>query len=236
MQAVHSDHPPGAVCLVTGDLTRYALAMQSLMSLAVPPGTVNNWHTGVLIQKSLNDSLQAVLDNPTLQWAWIMGDDHVMAPDILLNLLAREKDVIAPLCLNRQPPMDPTIIEHTTKRMKYLEDLPLQGLYHLSETETCGDAGLLVRRNVLEKIGNPWYDTRKSGSLAADDQAFIQNIKDAGYEVFIDLDQQLGHIGNVTYMPVRKNGRWDVRLFGGLRHIVDLGPMARSSDKFRIAG
>jgi hypothetical protein len=238
MQGVPSKHPAGAVCLITGDLTRYALSMQCLMSLKVPPGSANAWHCGVLIAKSLNDAFQSVINNPTLQWAWVMGDDHTFEPDILLKLLDREKDVIAPLCLNRLPPMDPTIIEQHHKpngRLKYLEDLPIAGLYKLGETETCGDAGLLVRRNVLEKIGHPWYDNRKSGGLAADDQAFISSIKEAGFPVYVDMDVQLGHIGNVAFVPIKKNGRWEVRLFGGSRHLVDLGPMSRSSEAFRIA-
>src|SRR3990167_4095024 len=119
MQGVPSNQPPGAVCMVSGDLTRYALSMQSLMGLRLPLGSTNSWHTGVLIAKSINMSFQYVMDNPQLQWAWIMGDDHQFDADIVLNLLAREKDVIVPLCLNRLPPMDPTVIDNRYPRMKY---------------------------------------------------------------------------------------------------------------------
>ena len=238
MQVWPSNHPPGGVCLITGELTRYALAQQSIMSLKLPPGSINAWFTGMLVAKSLNSALQSVIDNPTLQWAWIMGDDHTFEPETVFKLLDRDKDVIAPLCLNRLPPMDPTIIEHDKKRMKYLEDLPKGGgLYRLKASETCGDAGLLIRRHVLEKIGAPWYDHRISGSINAEDQAFIQRIKDAGFDVFVDLDVRLGHIGNVVYAPVLKAGGWEVRIIGGgARHVCDLGPSPRADDAFQIAG
>lgn len=239
MQGVPSEHPPGAVCLITGDLTRYAIAMQALMQLKLPGPSVNAWFTGVLIAKSLNLAFQSVMDNPNLQWAWVMGDDHTFDPNILLQLLDRQVDVVAPFCLNRLPPMDPTIVEHNHQpsgRMKYLEDMPTSGLYKLKDDETCGDAGLLVRRSVLEKIGAPWYDHRMSGSIAAEDQAFIGRVKDAGIDVYIDAECPMGHIGLVEYKPVLKDGKWHVRLMGGGRfHIADLGPAPRKSEDWRIA-
>lgn len=221
--------------MVTGELTRYALSMQSLVSLKAPQESALSWFTGVLIAKSLNAAFQTVIDNPKLQWVWVMGDDHVFAPDTLLRLLDREKDVIVPLCLNRVPPMDPTIVDHRYKRMKYLEELPSGGLYQLAPHETCGDAGLFIRRPVLEKLGPVWYDSRKSGALAAEDQAFVQRIKDAGYDVWVDLDNPIGHVGNVNFMPIKKKGKWEVRLIGGgVRHICDLGAVPRPLDAFVI--
>jgi hypothetical protein len=239
MQGVPSDHPPGAVCLITGDLTRYAVSMQSVMALKVPPGSCNAWNMGVLIARSLNGAFKTMMDHPQMQWAWIMGDDHTFEPDCLLRLLDRKVDVVAPLCLNRLPPMDPTIVEHDhepTGRMKYLEDLPAGGLYKLRSEETCGDAGLLIRRNVLEAIPAPWYDHRVSGAIAAEDQAFVQRIKDTGFDVHIDLDVIIGHIGQVEFKPFWNVDHWEIRLTGGaMRHICDMRPAPRSDDAFRIA-
>ncbi len=219
MQGVASEHPPGAVIMITGDHVRYAVSMQSLVHLKVPPGSANIWFQGVLMSKSLNMAFQQIMDNPTLQWGWIMGDDHTYDSDALLHLLDRNVEVVAPLCLNRLPPIDPTIIEHQHEsgaRMKYLEDLPPGGLYKLTATETCGDAGLLIRRSVLERTGPPWYEHRKTGGFSdADDQAFIQKIKGAGIDVHVDLDVRIGHVGNVVYMPVRQGDKWAVNLSGG---------------------
>lgn len=237
MQGWPSRHPPGAIVMITADTARYALSIQCLMALKVPVGSVLAWHMGVLIARSINDAFEVVMKNPALQWAWIMGDDHTFDPEIVLQLLDRDKDVVLPFCLNRVPPMDPTIVNHDKKRMKYLEELPSSGLYQLGQNETCGDAGLLVRRKVLEAIPAPWYDHRVSGALAAEDQAFIRRIKDAGFDVFVDLDTPLGHIGQVTFIPVKmKDGSWNVRLVGGAgRHLCDLGPVERADDAFRIA-
>lgn len=222
--------------MITGDLARYTESMQAFEALMSPPGSFSAWHTGVLIARSLNDAFKVVMDNPKMQWVWVMGDDHTYAPDTLLKLLDRELDVVLPLCLNRLPPMDPIIIDHEKQRMKYLEELPSSGLYKLKPHETCGDAGLLVRRQVLEAIPYPWYDNRKSGAMAADDQAFVKRIKDAGFDVYMDLDVQMGHIGHINYVPVRgPDGAWQIRLMGGRRMVAQLAPMARADDAFRIA-
>lgn len=236
MQGVPSKHPPGAVCLITGDLTRYAIAMQSVMGLKVPPGTHMPWNMGMLVARSLNGAFQTMMSTPSLQWVWVMGDDHTFDPDVVLKLLDREVDAVAPLCLNRLPPMDPTIVDHGRERMKYLEELPHSGLYTLAEDETCGDAGLLLRRKVLEAIPAPWYDHRISGAVASEDQAFVQRIKDAGFKVHIDLDVKIGHIGHAVFEPEWVGDHWEVRMTGGgMRHIANIRPAPRAPDAYRIA-
>ena len=224
--------------MISGDITRYAISMHALQSLMVPAGSVLLWNMGCLIARSINDGFGAMMAKEDLAWAFIMGDDHTYDPELILKLLDRNLDAVVPLCLNRMPPMDPTIIDNTNMRMKYLEDLPAGGLYKLEPHETCGDAGLLVRRNVLEatategKNDKPtWYDRIKSGAHMAEDQEFISKVKDAGFDVHVDLDVQIGHVGYVDFKPVRKGDHWEVRMTGGgNRHIADLGTMKRGKD------
>ena len=235
MQGISCKHAPGAVVLVTGDLTRYALAMQSIMGLVLPDGSCAPWMSGVLIQRSLNDGIRVLYQKPELQWIWIMGDDHVFEPDIVLRLLEHEKDVIQPFCLGRLPPMDPIVATHTHKRTKYLEEMPTSGLYKRAADETCGDAGLLIRRKVIEAIPDPWYDHRISGSFPADDQAFTGRIKNAGFDIFVDMDTRMGHIGNVVFLPTKTaDGKWAMQLTGGgARHICNLAPQQLADNAFQ---
>lgn len=221
MQAVSSDHPPGGVCLITGDLTRYGQAMRSCMWVKVPPGSTAPWMMGTLVGHNINVALQAVMDNPAMQWAWLMGDDHTFAPDILLRLLDRDVDCIVPLCLNRKPPFDPTVAGRGA--MKSLRDMPSSGLYELSDGEVCGDAGMLVKRHVLEAIGAPWHDLNKSGSHNAEDREFVSRVKAAGFRVHVDCDNVIGHMAPVEFWPVNKDGKWEVRLVCSQQYVCDLG-------------
>ena len=93
-------------------------------------------------------------------WLWIMGDDHLFDPDILNRLLARELDVVVPLVAKRMPPFEPVIFSrlvdaegHVYKKYRY-EQLPTSGLL---EVPVAGTAGMLVRRPVLNAVGDPWF-------------------------------------------------------------------------------
>jgi hypothetical protein len=228
--------------MCTGDIFRYSVSAQCFMSLRTPAGSAVSWQIGTLIGRSLNQAFQNMMDNPALQWIWIMGDDHTYAPDAILRLLEHGKDVIAPVCLNRLPPLDPTIVEHIGPgkgRLKPLEDLPTSGLYKLADNETCGDAGLLIRRNVLEalspeKMGEAWHASRKSGALDAEDQSFIQKIKANGFDVFVDLETTIGHIVNITAEPVIREGKWEIALSAGNRPMINIAPVPHQREPMHI--
>lgn len=227
MQIIQSRHPPGAVCMVTGDDLRSAIAMQSVVGTYASPGSLMTWFSGVLVSSSLNESFQAVLHNSALQWAWVMGDDHVYNPDAVLKLLDREVDVIVPLCLSRAPPFNPVISVRTEGGFlpKPLGSLPRGGLYKLAPNESCGDAGMLIRRHVLEKIEPPWYNNRRSGSYNSDDQAFVARLIQEGFDVHVDLDVQIGHVTQTVVVPALTQDGWKVRMIGsGAKHIADFRP------------
>ncbi len=223
MQAVHSRHPPGGVCMITGEHLRYAPAAQCLTLLRVPGPCALAWPTGVLVATNINLAFKSIMDNPALEWAWLMGDDHTFGPTILMDLLDREVDVVLPLCLNRAPPIEPTIIEPVEggKRLKPLSSMPTEGLYKLKPGEVCGDAGMLVRRHVLEEIGEPWHRDLKSGAHDAEDREFIQRIMDHGFDVHVDVEHPIGHIAPTELIPVQVKGEWQVRVNIGGKPVVN---------------
>jgi hypothetical protein len=224
MQPVDTSEPAGAICLASGEIARYGVSLQCLTRLKVPNGSLLAWYMGVLVAENLNRGLEAMMENPNLGWAWIMGDDHTYDSEIILNLLRHDKEAVLPLCLNRYPPLDPNIINETAGRQKWLEEMPTRGLYRLGSDETVGDAGLLLRRSVVEKLERPYYDRLRSGSFKSEDQAFTRKLQRAGVEIWVDCENTIGHIASVCVQPVAANGEWRVRLTGGMKHIVDVAP------------
>jgi len=174
------------------------------------------------VANSINEAFTATLADPKYEWCWLMGDDHTFPHDVLLNLLNRDVDVVAAMCLNRFPPFDPVILKDG--KIKPLEDLPGEGLYELQDGETCGDAGLLILRHVLEAIEPPWYERLRFGSLGVDDQVFVDRVKRAGFKIHTDLDNRLGHMTPFTLLPIRKGDKWEVRLICGGKLAADLIP------------
>lgn len=222
MRAVQTNHGPGVVAVITGDLLRYAQAARSIANLHAPNNSCEFWKMANNVANSINEAFQTTLDNPDYQWCWLMGDDHVFHEETLINLLDRDVDCIVPLCLNRYPPFEPVIIKD--KKPKFLGDMPLEGLYELQEGEACGDAGLLIRRHVLEVLRPPWYDRLRSGALGVDDQVFTDRLKRAGFPVYCDMDTRIGHMTPITLLPIQKNGQWEVRIICGGQLAADLIP------------
>lgn len=220
MQGVASRHPPGLVAFCMGDLARYTTAMRSINATQAPAGSIDWWWQSNNIADTINRAFAATLENPDLGWCALMGDDHAYSPDLFLQLADRDVDVVVPLCTNRYPPFGPTIIANGG--LKDWKELPGTGLYELQDGETCGDAGLFVRRHVLEAMDPPWYDRLRSGSLGVDDQCFVKKLKKVGYKVHIDMDNRIAHMTPFTLFPVHQDGRWKVRLGCGGRPVVDI--------------
>lgn len=219
MHYVDTPHPPGAVIWKTGEILRYPSSADSMEALLIPRGSMRANRGGALVSQGLNDGIRdAMMAHVTMpdrvpapiEWVWIMGDDHRYAGDILLHqldaLLANDLDALAPLCLNRAPPFPPTV--HRNGRNVQLHELPSRGLYRFKDGDTCGDSALLVRRRVLEALGDPWYDRVACGAFDADDQNFTQRIVKAGFKVAVTMDLQIGHTTPADIFPVLKEGRW----------------------------
>ena len=203
-----------------GDLARYTSAMRSISATQAPPGSVDWWWQSTNIADTINRAFRATLENPALGWCALMGDDHVYPPDLFLKLADRDVDVVVPLCVNRYPPFGATIT--VGGRLKPWSELPESGLYELQDGENVGDAGMLVRRHVLEAFDPPWYDRLRSGSLGVDDQCFVARLKESGFKVHVDMDNRIGHMTPFTMFPIFAEGRWKVRLICGGQMVADI--------------
>jgi hypothetical protein len=244
MIPVESDAPPGAVCVITGELGRYSMFHQDLAMLRVPGGTQLTWTCGPLIAANMNESFRKALVYPeghprageptALEWVWIMGDDHTFAPDVLLRLLAQQRalgaDVLLPGCLNRTPPCAFIIIDESNGRHRDFDKVP-RTPFRLEGFEVCGDAGMLLSRRALERLGPPWYAELISGSKTSEDRYFSRKIRDAGFDVWVDPGITLGHITPCVIEPVwdEAEGGWLVRFSVGRTPLVQFRPMPEAA-------
>jgi hypothetical protein len=159
----------------------------------------------------------------TGEFCWFLGDDHTFDPKLLMRLLDRDVDFVMPVVPRRDPPFVPCIMHGpiAPAMVRYSwRDLPTEGLYELPVGDTSGQAGALVRKPVLDKLGDPWFE---GGQLTPgrlmEDQFFIKRVHDLGFQIFIDCDETLGHIANITIVPQKHEGRW----YAG--HITKNGPV-----------
>lgn len=204
-------YPPGTIIIVSGYLQRYTAFSQSLVSLATPPGTKLSWSSGVNIAGNLNKAIE----RSEGEWIWIMGDDHIFAPDILLRLLNHDVDVVSPLVLMRQRPYAPIVFKRDlpdgTFEFWQGPDLPPGGLHQVA---AASGAGMLVRRHVLDALDEPYFELGQIRTTEmSEDMFFYRKVREKGFKVYIDLDTLMGHITPAALWPRQTgDGGWEIKV------------------------
>lgn len=201
-------HPPGMVIVPCGDLGRYHRFTQSLNDLKLPEGSQTVFAYGGSTLQNLNTGLDYLREEDA--WVWAIGDDHVFEADTVMRLLERERDIIAPLCVQHLPPfalvhydrvLDGTEIYNTIQ----IDELPDHE--EPIEVEATGSA-MLIRRHVIDELQR--YSN--SNGRTNEDLEFCARAREAGFKVWIDPAVWIGHIGIVTAYPQKRDGTWGLVL------------------------
>lgn len=211
------DHPPGHIGVATSFLGRYREFDACLERTILPEGSRFQYYMGVDVCLAFNNMCKLTLSEPTNQWLWILGDDHLWSTDLLVNLLAREVDVVTPLCCRRLAPFFPIL--HGAKDSPNGFGVPsmdpwelLKGKSGLMEWDgTSGNAGMLIRREVLERMQDPWFENGKTRpGVGGSDLYFWHKLHELGIKPYLDLDNLIGHITHACVWPYRnaETGEW----------------------------
>lgn len=209
--------PQGDAGITAGTIgisSRFALTYvdfaSTLLQLIRPADTRVIWPQGADVTGQFNH----IANEMSGDWLWIMGDDHVFHPSILVSLLARNLDVVVPLCLKKQAPFEPVVYsgeeERDGKTWYVHANLPPSGLH---EIYAAGSAGMLIRKHVLDALPRPIFQT--SGHQQDEDLVLCRKIREAGFKIYCDVDQRLGHLGFFGVYPM-----WQGDRFGT---ILDMG-------------
>ena len=203
----------GTVGLVSQTLARYTDFWLAFQSLVRPASTKFSFQQGMDVTGGWN----RIIDTVAGDWLWIMGDDHTFAPDILVNLIAHDVDVVVPLVLKKDAPFDPVVYEGeegvdeaTGLTMHRVARLPHTGLH---EIYAAGSAGMLIRRHVIDALERPLF--RTSHGVQNEDLLLCKAVREAGFKIYCDVEQKMGHIGIHTAYPM-----WTGDMWGS---ILDLG-------------
>jgi hypothetical protein len=94
------------------------------------------------------------------------------------------------------------------------------------EVYVAGSAGMLIKRHVLEKIGDPWFEVGQQDSQQLnEDSYFCVKLARAGIKLHVDLDTWIGHITPSVLWPARNSkGQWTVEIRYGPQLTAQLPP------------
>jgi hypothetical protein len=207
---------PGTVGVISGDLARYSLFNACLIGLLAHSGELVghfDWLMGSNITGNCNDLARRMQGD----WLWMIGDDHAFAPQLLERLVLHNVDVVAPHCLQRAWPFPHVIYEGEEEDAAEYgthllhTDLPQDALV---EVHAVGGAGMLIKKRVLDAIGEPYFETFGKQN---EDLEFCRKIRNAGFKIHVDTGALLGHIGNMIVWPqyLGEQDRWGMRLTMG---------------------
>lgn len=198
----------GTIGIPTGEFARFSSFGQSLLGLDTPPHTKVVWTTGGNIAKNCNRIVQEMEGD----WLWLIGDDHVFKPDVLKRLLAREVDLVVPLCSQRVPPYSYGVYRFREDGAGVLIDL--SGQTGLVPVDLAGSAGLLVRKPVLDKMEKPYFRLGQyHAETEGEDIDFFIRAGRAGFQLYVDTDTVIGHTAMACAWPQRMpDGAYGTRL------------------------
>lgn len=210
-------HPPGTVGVLTTDLTRYAWAMVSLRMLDVPLGSQITWVSGHWVSKAVNNIIRSM--RPEDAWVCLLTDDNPFEGDMLMRLLDHQVPIVAPLVSLRIPPYQPSLFrarDNGTFQGITLDELPPPP--GLMQVDSFGGPGVVIRREVIEKVGMPFFENMP-GPLGreepCEDLYTFSKCRAAGYDLHVDLSLCIGHCITAIVTPEwnEEQGRWVVRVW-----------------------
>lgn len=198
----------GLVGIIAQETARYSFFSESLSALRLPERASVKWWFGHDIADNANALVREMYAQER-DWLWLLGDDHVFSADLLERLLGHGFDIVAPLCLMRNPPYEPVVFTGWAK-------WPLRRRIDLDEHEggvievhSVGSGGLLVRRPVFDAIEEPWFEAGVNSTVhIGEDLYFCDKARAQGYTIYCDLDAHLGHCTVATVWPVKEQDGW----------------------------
>lgn len=220
------DFPPGKIGLVAGEQSRYTAFTASFAATmtAMPPNTGIQFTGGVDVCGNMNIICRSLKEHE--KWIWVLGDDHVWAQGTLCRLLQHLKDgadIVVPHCLKRLPPWPPVVYSEQLEpdedgREWYVSaDLPKEGL---TEVWAAGSAGMLIKREVIDALDDPFFRPDPEGEGLNEDVYFCQRAREAGFKIYCDPAILFGHISTHWVLPVWGEKGWDVHLIHDDDHAI----------------
>jgi len=177
----------------------YPIFWQSLNRLqkVAPCYIISN--EGTSMHRQRNEVVKQAFcgDLKGVDWLLFCDDDHVTPPDFLMRLLAWDVPFVGGLYFTRTPPHHTTcLIENPVyltpeERFRSLDKPEFVG-DGLKPVDVLGMGFTLIRREVFEAVGDPWFEMQNFGT---DDIAFCLKARDLGFQPQVDLSMSVPHIG-----------------------------------------
>ena len=214
MVPVECGFPPGAVIVPTGVTPRYHEFYDSLDLMLVPEGSARLRLGGPDCDTNRNRALRNLPEEA--RWALFLDDDQTFDAEILIRMLTTmrglpQADALTGWYTKKTPPFAPIIFrdspadatDYAFDRMMLTDVIEAKKKGPLLKISACGGGILLVKRETLDRIGDPWFTPGPARQWGGD-IGFGKSLKDHGLQLWCDLSMPIGHS-----MPAVITPEWD---------------------------
>lgn len=124
----------------------------------------------------------------------MMDVDMIYHPKTIVQLLSRGLPVVGALCFRRYPPFDSLMLRVDGERYKSVDEWD-EG--ELIEVDATGAGCLMFDMSIFRRMPRPWFRFQKNpdnGAVIGEDVGFCQDLKAAGYRIFVDTSIPSDHL------------------------------------------
>lgn len=135
-------------------------------------------------------------------WIFFWDDDVLIPPNGLVQLFSRNLDIVSGLYMRRHTPIRTTmmmdVVENGEPAIRAVNEFQAGALLGV---DYVGAGCLLIRRNVLEAIKNPWFlwqmhrEDLPASERIPEDIFFCKKAKQAGFKIHMDTSVRCLHMG-----------------------------------------
>jgi len=192
----------GVIGISTAESGRFSIFYAALEGLQMPDEPVQKvFARSAQISENRNAITKHALDAGA-DWVLYLDDDHILSGDVLLRLLATGKDVVSAHYVRRQPPFGTCAMGVELPSGAFMWKTLEPAETGLVSVAAAGAGCLLVRRAALEALDPPYWTLGQiHPSSWGDDLDFCRRLRRKGFEVFVDLDNPIGHMMTGTVWP-----------------------------------
>lgn len=172
------------------------------------PGTYT-FLSGMPFDHARNTGCQKALELD-FEWIFFLDDDVIPPHDIILRLMSHRQPIVSGVYYRRNPPICPVMLKNTDKGREWITSYKTPDLM---EVDFVGAGCLLIHRDVLNAMSQPWFEWRCDRydlvpeKRMSEDFAFCEQARNIGYKIYVDTSVHCRHIGlgesrvGGTFMP-----------------------------------
>jgi hypothetical protein len=199
------------IAVPTAEFARQAIFYDYFNALIKPDGTIASFSHGQSPARNRNLMIKQAIEYECSHILFL-DDDLAFKPDLLMNLLQHDVEIVTGLYLMRNFPHQPIIFEFVDDNGACIHHFLSHNEKGLVPIVACGLGACLVKTDVFNHLEYPWI---RLGELDkdhwTDDLGFFKRVREAGFSIHCDLDTVVGHMATVTIWPENVNGIWHTK-------------------------